>query len=82
MSAKVTGLPVMPEPVTVAVSVLTPAEAPSVHLPTCATPLPLVVATPPVTLPPPEATAKVTVALGTGLPPSSVTRTAGRTLTP
>ena len=76
------GFPAMPAPVTVAVSVLTPGDAPSAHFPTCATPLPLAVAIPPVTLPPPEATAKVTVAFGTGLFPASVTRTAGLTLAP
>ena len=72
----------MPVPLTVAVSESTPADAPSVHLPACATPLAFVMAVPPVTLPPPEATANVTVAFGTGLPLASVTRTAGRTLTP
>jgi hypothetical protein len=54
-------------PLTDAVSVFVPGVLPSLQLPTVATPEASVVAVPPVTLPPPEATAKVTVAFSTGL---------------
>ena len=62
---KVTGEPV--RPALVAVRVLAPAVVPSVQLPTVAMPAALVVAEAPVTEPPPEATAKVTVTPATGL---------------
>src|SRR5687768_6613659 len=58
VALNVTGLPAR-EP-DVAVSVFAPAAAPSVQLPTVAMPLPFVEAAPPVTLPPPPVTAKVT----------------------
>src|SRR3989442_15210093 len=54
---------------------------PTVQLPTVATPSPPVVAVAPVTLPPPDPTAKVTVALGTGRLAASRTSTAGGTFT-
>jgi hypothetical protein len=62
---KVTGLPLkLPE---VAVRVSGPAVVPSVQLPTVAMPVAFVCWDPPVTLPPPERTAKVIVVPGTGL---------------
>ncbi|HEX2094433.1 MAG TPA: hypothetical protein VHG28_18660 [Longimicrobiaceae bacterium] len=60
-----------------AVSVLAPAVLPSVQLPAVATPEALVVWVPPVTLPPPDATEKVTLTPETGLPCVSVIVTAG-----
>ncbi len=63
---KVTGLPAIPFPVAVAVSVFGPA-VPSVHAPTVAIPFAPVVWIPPVTLPP-FAAANVTVTPGTGVP--------------
>ena len=79
----VTGLPVIPEPVTVAVSVLllVPGVGPRVHDPTVAMPEAFVVAVPPVTLPPPVATANVTCTPATGLLPASLTITDGSTPT-
>src|SRR3989442_13025050 len=75
-AVKVTGLPVIPDPAAVAVSVLVPAVVLRVQLPTVATPLALVVWVPPVTLPPlPAAGAKVTVTPATGLPVPSRTIT-------
>ncbi len=66
VAVKVIGLPV--RPVEVAVSELLPAVVPRVQLVTCAMPLGLVVtALAGLTLPPPEATAKVTLAPDTGL---------------
>ena len=65
----------------VAVKVLAPALAPNVQLPTMAMPAELVVADEPVTEPPPEATAKVTLTPGTGLPCAAVTMTLGSVLT-
>jgi hypothetical protein len=71
----VTGLPER-DPL-VAVSVLPPAAVPSVQLPTVAIPLALVVAEPPATLPPPDATANVTATPFTGFPAASLTITLG-----
>jgi hypothetical protein len=76
VAVKVTGLPLsVPE---VAVSVFVPAVVPSVQLVTVAMPL-LPVATPVVgtTVPPPEATANVTLTFATGLLNASRTMTAG-----
>ena len=61
----------------VAVIVFAPAVVPRVHEPTVAIPDEFVVAVRPVPEPPPVATAKVTEAPVTALPPESVTRTAG-----
>jgi hypothetical protein len=76
VAVKVTGLPV--RPVAVAVSVLLPAPVPRVQLPIAAMPLALVVAgfVPP-RLPPPEATANVTLVPDTGLLNASRTMTDG-----
>src|SRR5882724_13167055 len=68
VAVNVAGLPAIPEPEAVAVTVLVPGRGPSVQLPTVATPLVFVVVLPPVTLPPPEATAKVTETFETGFP--------------
>jgi hypothetical protein len=77
---KVTGLPVSPE--AVAVRALAPAVVPSVQLVTAAIPLPLVVTgLVGTTVPPPLATANVTLSPATGLPCVSVTSTAGATAT-
>ena len=79
VAVKVTGEPVrLP---LLAVRVLLPAVAPSVQLPTVAMPAALVVAEGPLAEPPPEATAKVTLTPGTGLPWLSVTMTLGGVLT-
>src|SRR5207302_1598606 len=79
VAVKVTGLPVSePE---VAVNVFEPAVALSVQLPTVATPLPLVVWLPPVTVPLPAATANVTATPVTGFPFASFTITDGGVLT-
>ena len=64
-------------PVNVAVSVFVPEVAPSVQLPSVAMPLPFVIAVAPVTEPPPEATANVTLAPVTGVPAKSRTSTEG-----
>src|SRR5438309_188823 len=61
----------------VAVSVFAPAVVPSFQVPTVATPAASVVALVPVAEPPPEATAKVTAAFGTGLPNWSLTSAEG-----
>jgi len=79
VALKVTGLPArLPE---VAVSVFAPAAVPSVHEPTVATPLALVVALPPVREPTPEPIAKVTETPTTGLPKLSVTSADGAVAT-
>jgi hypothetical protein len=66
VAVNVTGLPV--RPLEVAVSVLVPAVVPSVHDVTAAMPLPFVVTgVVGVTVPPPDATAKVTATPATGL---------------
>src|SRR5947199_2758154 len=54
-AVKVTGLPLIPDPAAVAVSVFVPTVVLSVQLPTVAIPLPFVVWVPPVTLPLPAA---------------------------
>src|SRR6266550_795836 len=78
VAPRVTGFPVMPLPLAVAVSVFVPSW--TVQLPTVATPSTPVVAFAPVTLPPPLATAKVTATLGTGRLAASRTTTAGAML--
>jgi hypothetical protein len=75
VAVNVTGLPVKVP--LVAVSEFGPGVLPSVQLPTVAIPLPFVVALAPVTLPPPDATANVTLTPLTGLPPASFTITLG-----
>src|SRR6058998_3016774 len=65
------GLP--DRPADVADRELPPAIVPSVHFATVATPLASVVAEPPVTVPPPLATAKLTDTPGTPLPMPSWT---------
>src|SRR5216110_2672021 len=79
VAVKVTGLPVIPDPATVPVSVFSPAPGPSVQLPTVATPFASLRDTPPDTLPPPPVTANVTVTAGTTAPSRSRTWTAGGT---
>jgi len=69
-----------PVPGTVATSALAPTAAPSVQPPTVATPLASLIASGPVTEPPPAVTAKLTVTPATPLPKASVTFTAGRVL--
>ena len=75
----VTGLPV--NPVAVALRVFAPAAAPSVQLPTVAMPALDVVGVAPVMLPPPAATANVTLTPATAFPFASVTFTDGLVLT-
>src|SRR5205807_1334479 len=75
VAVKVTGLPVSDPDV--AVRVLLPAVALSVQLPTVATPLAFVVWLPPVTVPFPGATAKVTATPPTAFPFASLTITDG-----
>ena len=79
VALKVSGEPV--RPALVAVSVFAPAVVPRVQLPTVAMPEAFVVAEPPVSDPPPAATAKVTLTPATGLPCASVTRTLGAVAT-
>ena len=67
------------KPETVASMVLAPTVGPRIQLPTVATPLAFVVAVPPVTLPPPPVTAKVTLAPATPLPRASLSLAAGGT---
>ena len=77
----VTGLPV--SPVTVAVTVLTPAVVPSVQLVSVAMPLAFVATVAGLTglsTPPPAVIANTTLTPLTGLPPASVTRTLGGAL--
>jgi hypothetical protein len=71
----VTGLP--DKVPLVAVREFGPGVLPNVQLPTVAMPLAFVVALPPDTLPPPDATAKLTLTPFTGLPPASFTITLG-----
>src|SRR5205809_1904375 len=80
-AVKGTGLPVIPDPAAVAVSVFVPTVVLSVQLPTVAIPLPFVVWVPPVTLPLPGAGANGTVAPRTGFPPPLCTITDGRQAT-
>jgi hypothetical protein len=68
---------VVPTLATVAVSVFAPAAVPSVKPVGAAIPCALVVATAPVSVPPPPVTANVTDVPATGLPFASVTSTAG-----
>src|SRR5947207_11012195 len=78
VAVNVTGLPATLSPLTVAVRVLGPASGPSTQPPTVAMPLALVTMTAaPLTLPPPDATANVTLAPPAILPKESLTMTAG-----
>jgi hypothetical protein len=79
VALKVSALPA--SPVTVAVSVLGPVAAPSVQLPTVAIPSLPVLGVAPVMLPPPEATANVTVTPDTAFPFALITLTAGLVVT-
>jgi hypothetical protein len=73
-----TGLPVMPDPVAVALRVFAPGVAPKVQLPTVAIPLASVTTgTAGRTVPAPPVTAKVTVTPATGVPLRSRTSTEG-----
>src|SRR5437899_3227962 len=76
VAVNVTGLPLIPDPVAVAVSVFVPAVGASVQLPTVAIPSTPVVGFGPVTLPPLEG-AKVTATPETRLPLASRTITEG-----
>src|SRR5439155_3425233 len=76
VAVNVTGLPVIPDPAAVAVSVFAPAVAASVQLPTVAIPSVPVVGLAPVTLPPLDAV-KVTATPDTRLPLASLTMTEG-----
>ncbi len=79
VALKVTGEP--ESRALVAVTVFAPAVAPSIHLPTVATPEALVTAVAPVREPPPAVIANVTLAPATGWFHASVTRTLGATAT-
>ena len=81
LAVKVRGLPVRPVLVAVRVLLFVPAVVPSFQEPTVAMPEALVVWELPVTEPPPEPAAKVTVVPATGLPNWSVTRTEGAVAT-
>ena len=81
VAVNVTGLPLIPLPAALAVSVSGPAVVESVQLPTVAMPLASVVWLAPVTLPLPGATANVTGTPATGLPLASRTITDGREAT-
>src|SRR2546426_447499 len=74
-AVKVTGLPVIPDPAAVAVSVLVPAVVLRVQLPTGADPLTAVVRVPSNTLPLPPAGAKDTLNPENGFPLPSCTIT-------
>src|SRR5207247_9028330 len=76
VAVNVTGLPLTPDPVAVAVGVFVPAVGASVQLPTVAIPSVPVVGFEPVTLPPLEG-AKVTATPETRLPLASRTITEG-----
>ena len=76
MAVKAAGLPLIPDPVTVALSVSVP-TLPSVQLPTVATPLAFVVWLGPVTEPFPAVVANITAVPGFGLLNASLTMTAG-----
>ena len=80
-AVKVRGLPVRPALVAVRVLLLVPAVVPSFQEPTVAMPEALVVWEPPVSEPPPDATAKVTETPETGLPNWSVTSAEGAVAT-
>jgi hypothetical protein len=75
VAVKITGLPL--SPALDAESTSTPAVPLSVQLPTVATPPALLVVTAPVTAPPPDVIANVTVTPLTGLPNASVMSTLG-----
>jgi hypothetical protein len=79
VAVNVTGLPLIPAPVAVAVSVFAPAAVLRVQLPTVAIPLAFVIWVPPVTLPlpPPAPGANVTLTPATGFPAPSRTSTDG-----
>ena len=77
VAVNVSGLPAIPVPDALALSVLVPAVGPRVQLPTVAMPLALVAVVLPVTDPLSDAAVKATAMFGTGLPYWSVTRTAG-----
>ena len=77
VAEKLTGLPLMPVPVAVAVSVFAPAMLPSTQAPTVAMPDAPVVCAAPTTEPAPAVAAKLTAAPETGLSNASVTRTEG-----
>lgn len=80
VAENVTGLPVSPD--AVAVTVFAPATLPSVQLPMAAMPLlPVVTGFVPVMLPPPDATANVTLTPATGLDRESRTMTEGTDVT-
>jgi len=79
VAVKVSGEPVR-DPL-VAVSVFVPAVVPRIQLPTVATPLESVVAVAPVIVPPPDATANVTLTPLTGASVESVTITLGSMVT-
>src|SRR5436309_1230876 len=81
VAVNVTGLPLIPEPAAVAVSVLGPAVVDSVQLPTVAIPPASVVWLPSAMLPFPGATANVTATPATALPLASRTITDGREAT-
>src|ERR1017187_280468 len=66
-------------PLTLTRRMLRPWVGPRVQPPRVATPFAFVVAVPPVMVPPPESTVKVTVAPATGLPAAFLTMTAGVT---
>jgi hypothetical protein len=79
VAVMVNGEPV--SPVLVATTVLLPASAPNVQLPSVAIPLAFVVCVAPVTEPPPLPTAKFTITPATGLLFASFTITLGGVLT-
>jgi hypothetical protein len=79
VAVKVIGLPV--RPALEALRVLAPAVGPRVQLPTVAMPFALVVAAPPVTEPPPLATANATATPLLTFPNASETVTLGATAT-
>ncbi len=81
VALKVTGLPVMPAPATVAVRVLLPGTRPRVQESAVARPLASVVCEAPVTRPPPAVTAKTTTAPTDGCWLASRTRTEGAAAT-
>src|SRR4029450_10803965 len=77
VATKVIGFPTKPDPAAEAVRVLNPRFGPRTHWPAVAIPLASVVWVPPVTVPPPEVTAKVTATPGSWLPLLSRTITEG-----
>jgi hypothetical protein len=77
VAVNVTGLPLTPEPATVAVSVLVPGADPRVHWVSVTFPAESVVCEAPATVPPPAVTAKATTTPATGRCCASRTITAG-----